>query len=98
MRIVFSLFVVLVVLCSCYGQIETGIISENSSITPQESPIFNAAREGLTERVMEIIRSGRDVNEANHDGWTALLFAVEAKKLHTIKSVCFILLKLICCF
>jgi ankyrin repeat protein len=90
-RLFFPLLVVLVVLAV---QFTSGEIMEMASdvdsegfVEEPESPYFDAARTGSLERINREISLGHDVNVRNQDGWSPLMFAVEAGQSYAMYMV-----------
>lgn len=51
------------------------------------APIHNAARNGTLNRVRELINSGANINERNHQGWTPLMTAAYKGRLPMVSEL-----------
>jgi ankyrin repeat protein len=90
-RLLFPLLVVLVVLAVhlASGEImemESDVGSEGF-VEEAESPYFDAARTGSLEMINREISLGHDVNIRNEDGWSPIMFAVEAGQSYAMYMV-----------
>ena len=51
------------------------------------TPLMVAADHGYADKIAILIASGQDVNYADEDGWTALMFAADNGHIDCIRSL-----------
>lgn len=59
----------------------------NGYVEPAEPLTFHAAQVGSVEVIARELADGGDVNARNRDGWTPLMFAVDANQMHAASFV-----------
>lgn len=84
---VFLLVVVLLAFVSAEVLELDADVANDGFVEPAEPLTFHAAQVGSVEILAKELAQGADVNARNHDGWTPLLFAVEANQLHAVSLV-----------
>jgi hypothetical protein len=85
-RILCSLLIAIVLIVSLAEVLE--VESDSGGFMDQpESPLFHAAKIGHLNNIIAGLEEGHDVNVRNSDGWTPLLFAVDAYQPQVIMEV-----------
>src|SRR5437773_971937 len=50
-----------------------------------DNRLVDAARDGQTDKIRQLLKDGEDVNEKDHDGKTALIWAAETGNIEILK-------------
>lgn len=88
-----SYFLCLVIVClalcgrGSLAQEMTESVEAGQTAVPEESPYYDAARIGNLNILRKELSLGHNVNIQNQDGWSPLMFAVEAYQPQAISLV-----------